>query len=113
MSICVVCSKKIENAKRSTKHYCSAKCRSAAHRSRQRVQRIAQSLTINMWEHIDLMEVKKRSETAYNTLQKMFASYGRQYAENALNAVMELMMDADLCSSEYWERSEREAKRHA
>jgi len=68
---------------------------------------------MTIWEHIDLNEIKRVSNVAYNDMQKIYASYGREYAEMALNAVIDLMMDANLCSDDYWKRSEREAKNTA
>jgi len=112
MTICVVCGGQIRDAKRSTRHYCSNKCRSKADRSRRRVVKVAQSLTLSMWENIDLNEIKKVSIPAYNALQRIYATQGREFAEPALNAAMDIMMDGNLCSDDYWKLQDREGKRH-
>lgn len=110
MALCVICGKQINNAKRSTRHYCSGACRSKADRSRKRAMKAAQALTFTIWENHDLNEIKKRSLAAYNSLQKLYARLPREFSELALNAVMDLMFDADLCSSEYWELVDHDRK---
>lgn len=106
MAGCIICGKNIPDAKRSSRKYCSNKCRLSAHRSRKRVERAAKEHTITIWEHMDLMEVKRVSIPAYNKMQKMYAEYGRAYAEKALDIAIDLMMDAKLLSKEYLDRNE-------
>lgn len=110
MDTCIVCGKKIANKKRSSKIYCSGACRTKAFKERRRQEKISKSLTMSMFESMDMIELKTHSVEAHNIINRMYATKGKEVAELALNAAMAILMDKELLSDEYWKRQDEIGK---
>lgn len=98
MSLCVVCGAPLDTD-RTNAQTCSGRCRSKLHRERQKIKQEIERTQLSLFQFQDLEQLGKIDQDAKNAMNRLFALYGKEAYELAMDAIFGVLEKADLMTN--------------